>query len=293
MTASIILNGQTVSAEDARISVHEAGWLHGAGLFETMRAENGIVFRLEAHLARLCRSAEKILSPIDRQGLPSKEDFSDLFERNGLLTARVRLTVSSGPVDASKDDRLSGMTVCVTAVALPSPDASAYQKGVSVVISAYRQSTADPTAGHKTTCYLPRLIALREAQQLRCAEAIWFTTNNMLAEGCISNVWIVKNEKLKTPALDTPVLPGIARAAVLELAAGQGIGVSECPLTIDDLLDADEVFLTNSIMQVLPVVRVEKHDIRDAKVGAVAKGLLEAYRGLVKKECGQRGSNEA
>lgn len=293
MTTSVYLNGKIIDASEARISVSDAGWLHGAGLFETMRAENGVVFQLESHIERLSASAEKLLSPIERSDLPSQQDFQDLLAANSLKVARVRLTVSSGEVDTATENSEPVITVCVTAVPLRTPSSSDYERGVATAISAHRISPSDPLAGHKTTGYLPRLIALREAQRLRCTEAIWFTTNNTLAEGCISNVWIVQNSTLKTPPVNTPVLPGIARSIVLKLAAAAGLETSECTISIDDLLDADEVFLTNSIVQVLPVNRIEKHDIQEGRVGKIAKQLLEAYRVKVKKECSQGGQEES
>ena len=116
-------------------------------------------------------------------------------------------------------------------------------------------------------------------------ESIWFTTANHLAEGSISNVFVVHDGTLKTPPLDTPVLPGIARSVVLEIAREEAIETVECPLTIDNLLDADEILLTNAIMQVMPVIRVENHDISHGRVGLMAKRLLDQYRQRVRKEC--------
>ena len=100
-------------------------------------------------------------------------------------------------------------------------------------------------------------------------------------------MFIARNGVIKTPPLDTPVLPGIARATVLELAPRAGHAVEETPLSIDDLLDADEVFLTNAILQIMPVIRVERHDIGKGRVGPIARKLLDEYRTLVKKECGE------
>jgi branched-subunit amino acid aminotransferase/4-amino-4-deoxychorismate lyase len=100
-------------------------------------------------------------------------------------------------------------------------------------------------------------------------------------------VFVVQNGELKTPPLDTPVLPGTARRLVVGIARELDMRVDECPLTIDDLLDADEVLLTNAIIQVLPVIRVEKHDIHEGRVGPVAAKLLAAYRDHVKMECGR------
>ncbi len=287
MTSTVHLNGEFVDASSARVSVYDGGWLHGAGLFETMRAENRCVFRLESHLDRLSRSAEKLLVPVPSEKLPTPSTLAELLDRNGLRDARVRLTVSAGSVHGERGTGAADFTVCATASAISSYPHDFYERGVHVAICTFRVSPSDPLAGHKTTSYLPRLLALRDAQQARCVEALWFTTANRLAEGSISSVWIVRDGVLKTPPLDTPVLPGIARGVVLELAKEIGIEARSCPLTIDDLLDADEVLLTNAIMQVLPVIRVERRDIGAARVGPIAKRLLEEYRRLVRKECGE------
>jgi branched-subunit amino acid aminotransferase/4-amino-4-deoxychorismate lyase len=285
MTRYVHLNGELVPEADAHVGIDDGGWLHGAGLFETMRAENGRIFRLESHMERLMRSAAKLLRPVDREQLPGESDFRTLLERNELTTARVRLTVSAGSMRAEPEADEPGLTVCVTASELlPYPD-KLYETGIDVVLADFRQSPSDPLAGHKTTSYLPRLLALRKAQRVRCMEAIWFTTNNHLAEGSISNVFIIREGVLKTPPLDTPVLPGIARGVVLEIARRDGLAAEECPLTINDLLDADEVFLTNTIMQVMPVIRIERHGLGDGRVGPATRRLRESYVGLVLEEC--------
>jgi len=286
VTPLVYLNGEFLPAADAKVSIDDGGWLHGAGLFETMRAENGRVFRLESHVARLIRSASTLLRPIERGDLPSRVDFLELLQRNELKVARVRMTVSAGPMQTRDESEGVPLTVCVTTSPLSPPAARLYETGVQVVICNFRLSPSDPLAGHKSTAYISRLIALREAQRGRCMEALWFTTANRLAEGSITNVFIVKDGVLRTPPLDTPVLPGIARGVVLELSGDLGIETREEPLTIDDLLDADEVLLTNAIMQVMPVTRVEKRDIGDGCAGPQARQLLEAYRNLVRKECG-------
>lgn len=283
----VYLNGTLVPLRDARVSVYDGGWLHGAGLFETMRAEYGRVFRLESHLTRLMRSAAVLLHPIERGELPGSRDFAELLRANGLETARVRLTVTSGTVLGEAEAPPPSPTVCVTASELFAYPQKLFDDGVSVLVSRYRQSPLDPTVGHKTTGYLARLAALREAQAANCAEAIWFTTAHQLAEGSISNVFVVRNGVLRTPALDTPVLPGIARDAVMSIAQTLKIPMEEGRLSIDDLLDADEVMLTNAMMEVLPVVRVEKHAIGNERVGPITRQLREAYRALVQKECSE------
>lgn len=285
MTGTVLFNGEYLPATDAKVGIYDGGWLHGAGLFETMRAENGRVFRYETHIDRLRRSAEQILRPIARADLPSRVDCLELLDRNDLRAARVRLTVTAGSMLADAEETAPPLSICTTAAPLGPPPSTAYETGVQVAVCRFKQSTSDPVAGHKTTAYLPRLLGLREAQRAGCMEAIWFTTANALAEGSISNVFLVKNDTIMTPPLDTPVLPGIARAVVLDLAAQMGIDAKACNLSIDALLDADEVFLTNAIMQVMPVARVERKDIGHGGVGPLSRKLLEAYRDTVKKEC--------
>jgi branched-chain amino acid aminotransferase len=294
MSNVVLLNGSFLAGADARLSVWDGGWLHGAGLFETMRAAHGRIFRLNAHLDRLMASAQKLLFPLEKPALPSVSAFEELLTRNELSEARVRLTVSAGPtIDAESrgqpDDADSPpLTVCVTAAPLTPYPQEVRSRGMTVTVSPYKVSPDDPVAGHKCTSYLPRLLALRDARAKRCSEALWFTTGNLLAEGSISNVFIVKDGSLATPPLNTPVLPGITRAAVLELAKAAEIEGTERPLTIDHLLEADEVFVTNSIMEVMPVCRVEKHQIGAGKPGPVTLRIADAYRRLVENETGPR-----
>ncbi len=285
MKPVVYLNGEYVSAKSARISVYDGGWLHGAGLFETMRAENGCVFRLGRHMDRLRASSEQLLSPLDRSLLPSAEAFSELMSRNESVEARVRLTVSAGDMNEAGAAEQPNLTVCATAAPLSAYPKELYEQGISVMVSRGRQSATDPLAGHKTTNYLSRLIAMNEAIRHGCGEALWFTPENLLAEGSISNVFVVKGDKVSTPPLDTPVLPGIAREVVLELCGTQEFEHAERAINVNDLLDADEVFLTNSIMQVMPVRSVEQKEIGDGKPGPITKGLMVAYRLLVDREC--------
>jgi branched-subunit amino acid aminotransferase/4-amino-4-deoxychorismate lyase len=279
----VLLNDRFLARGEASVPVDDGAFLHGAGLFETMRAENGCVFRLESHLRRLMRSAEQLLFPLERERLPSGDRFAELLRRNEVTRGRVRLTVTAGAMRGPEAE--PSPTVCATASGAADFPEEFYRDGVAVLVSRYRTSPSDPLAGHKTTNYLPRLLALRAAQTQRCAEALWFTTENLLAEGSITNVFVVRDGTVLTPRRETPVLPGIARAVVLELCREASIPTDERALNINELLDADEVFLTNSIMQVLPVIRVERKDIADGKPGPITRQLLHAFRACVSKEC--------
>lgn len=301
----VYLNGQFVDASEARVSIFDGGFLHGTGLFETLRAEHGRVFQWDAHVGRLLRSAESLELMIRREDIPPRHMVESLLERNGLQSARLRMTVTVGdatrsvaasapqatpassPVMDDPEMKRPTPTVCITADTLTAYPPELYERGMSVIISRRLQSATDPLVGHKTICYLPRLLALREAQRARCGEAIFFDEDHHLAEGAISNVFLVRKESVLTPPLSTPVLPGTARALVLRLAGELGLSVGdEDPLTINDLLDADEVFLTNALMQVMPVCRVEKRDIGCGRTGPITRRLYEAYRVAISEECG-------
>lgn len=286
MTDIVFLNGSFLAAEEARISIFDGGFLHGAGLFETMRADFGKVFRLNEHIDRMLNSAAKLGLPIERPDLPLSRDFDELLERNRLTTARLRMTVTVGSLHPAIQAEVPALTVCVTAADLQPPPPDLLARGMSVLITTFTQSSADPMAGHKTIAYLPRLLALRSAQKFGCSEAFWFTPQNYLAEGCISSVFVVRGGALATPPLNTPILPGVSRSVVLEIAQAEGIPAEEKMLNINDVLDADEIFITNSSMQVAPVCRVEKKEIGTSKPGPMTARLRAAFQEVVRRECG-------
>ena len=285
MTEKVFLNDKLVDIDKACISVTDSGFLYGAGLFETMRSHNGVVFALTDHLDRLFVSAGtlSINNPYDREYIT--EAINKVLSANTLTDARLRLTLTNGPMAESEQQRKS--TLLITAAKLRSYPPEYYKKGVMVVLCPFRQNPINPTSGRKTTSYFSRMIALNMAHQKRAAEALWFTVDNRLAEGCISNVFLVKDSALYTPPIKTPVLAGVARKTVCQLALQNSIKFTEKDLSIDDVLGADEIFLTNVIMQVMPINKVEKHTVGDGLVGPVTKKLHTFFDQLVKNECGE------
>jgi branched-chain amino acid aminotransferase len=283
MSDKIFLNDKLVDAEDGRISVGDSGFLYGAGLFETMQAYNSIVFRLDDHLDRLLTSAKALFIEHSFSKKYLKESVNKVLQANEHTEARIRLTITAGGYSPSQAK--PNPTLLVTATKLQPYPAEYYKKGVLVVLCPYRQNTSDPACGHKTTSYFSRMLALRQAHEKRAAEALWFTIDGQLAEGCISNVFLVKDSKLFTPRTNTPVLPGIARKTVCELAIANKIELIKKDLTIDDLLGTDEVFITNVIMQIMPVVGIEKHSVGNGQPGTITKKILEHYDEFVKNNC--------
>ncbi len=277
----IFLNDKIIDDAEAHLSVSDSGFLYGMGLFETMRCTGGKVFALDDHLARLSNSAKELAinNPYIKEYVA--DAIEQTLEANNLTDARLRLTLTNGPMAEGNEGKA---TLLITATRFEPYPAEYYQKGAGVVLTEFRQNGADPTMRHKTTNFFSRLLALNIAHKKKAAEALWFTTDNRLAEGCVSNVFLVKDSALYTPTLDTPVLPGIMRKTVCEIAKAESIKLVEKDLTIKDLLAADEVFLTNVIMLILPVVAVEAHTVGNDKVGPMTKKLMKYLEKVVSQD---------
>jgi len=275
----VYLNGKMISESEAHISISDVGFLHGGSVFTTLAAHNGRPFRLDRHLSRLLATVDLLDLRSDADADTLTAAVADVLAANDLKRARLRITLTPG------DLRTARPTTLVTAAPLPDYPSEWYSEGITVVVTSFRQWPGDPTFGNKTGCYFPRILARREAQSKGATEALWFTATKRLSEGCFTNVFLVIDGVLRTPPRDTPVLPGVTREAVLELARELEIPCNDADeLLVDDMLGAEEMFLTASTMGIVPVTRVERHQVGDGTVGAVTKKVTEAYRDLVERE---------
>jgi len=292
------MNGKFVPRDDASVSVFDAGVQHGVGLFETLAAHHGKLFRPSAHMERLINAARDLLLTDRLHSEPLIEAMQLTLTHNHLTEARVRLTVTGGDLNMLQSQGKGRVDPTLLIVAQPPtvyPEAF-FTQGVMVTIADSRLNPLDAAAGCKTLNYWSRLLALQSAAAHRAGEAMWFSVTNHLSGGSVSNVFLVKDGVVRTPiargeeetgSLRSPVLPGVTRAAIIELAESQGIDVERTMLQIEDLLGADEVFLTNSSWGVLPVVAVEKHQIASGGVGEMTCALRDAYADLVERETAQ------
>jgi branched-subunit amino acid aminotransferase/4-amino-4-deoxychorismate lyase len=196
----------------------------------------------------------------------------------------MRLTISSGSLSGHTNKLTPTCLITATALA-PYPD-DYYRNGILVVLCPFRQNPADPLAGHKTTSYFSRMLALQQAHLRQAAESLWFTTDGYLSEGCVSNVFLVKDNTLLTPPIGTPVLPGVTRKTICKIAHREKLAFSEKALTIDDLLNADEILITNVIMKVMPVIAVEKHTVGQGTVGPLTTKLKDWFDQEIQQQCG-------
>ncbi len=292
MTRTIWLNGSIVDPVSAAVSTSDAGLQHAVGLFETMLAQatdaqpQGRVFRLAEHLARLATSARELglMSSLNTRALA--EAVEATLERSGICSideptstrARVRLTITGGDLNMLAAARTPGAsqtpqhdpTILIdVSPAQRYPDAM-FDRGVSLVVAAAKANPLNQFESHKTLNYWWRLRELQLAASKGAGETLVLMVTNHVAGGAVSNLFAVKDRRLITPivrgeeqpaAIPSPVLPGVTRAAVVTFADALGIPVEKRMLTIDDALDADELFLTNSSWGVLPVARVEAKPI--------------------------------
>lgn len=279
----VYLNGKIIPAEEARLSVFDTGFLHGASVFTTLLAHNGRPFRLDRHLGRLMANAKKIGLRHDTTAEQLTAAVADLLTANALTEARIRITLSPGPSGGEFRP-----TILVTTAQCDNQP-SWYEKGIGVIVSSVRQDEHSPLTGVKTGCYLIRVLARQAAAAAGADEALWFTLAGNLAEACYCNVFCVRDATVFTPPLDTPVLPGIVREAVIELCAEMDIPCrDDQPLTGPDVQSAEEMFLTASVAGVRPVVRVQRRPVGDEKPSPVTRKIMAAYAKLLDTECPPR-----
>ena len=283
----IYLNGQLIPRSIAKLSPFDHGFLYGYGLFETMRAYSGHIFHLDSHLARLRCSAESIglthsILSTDEGKQSLKAACMETLEANKLKDARLRLTVSAGEGDMTPDpSTCSNPTVLITARNLIPLPPEKYRAGFKAALSFLRRNSQSPLSRLKSTCYMENILARMIAKAAGYDEAILLNERGYLAEGSTTNIFLASNGELITPSLESGVLPGITREAVLEIARASNIKILERQVELKELIEAEEAFITNSILELMPLTWLEDKPIGSGKPGKLTGDLLFAYRKLV------------
>jgi len=292
MAEIVYINGLLVPRSEARISVFDHGFLYGYGLFETMRAYDGAIFLLERHLDRLSKSAKSI--GIELSGTDLSQACCDALKANELQSARIRLTVSHGDSGAFPWQETDCQpTVVITARDYQPYPPEVYQKGFKAGVSSFTRSRHSSVGGIKSTNYLISILARREITSKGLDEAILLNEGGYVTEGSTSNVFFIKSSGLVTPPLESGILPGITRALVIEIAGMLGISVMEDNITPADIHHFDEAFLTNSTMEIMPLISTIGRDgketiIGSGEAGVITQQLISAYKERVVKETGKQ-----
>lgn len=285
MRGLVYINGKLIPGEEAKVSVFDHGFLYGDGLFETMRAYQRRIFRLEHHLQRLFLSLEylKFLIPFNFDSL--KEAIYKTIEANRLEDAYIRLTVTRGEGATVPDPATckAPNLIIITREYVPYSSAL-YQKGYKGKIVGVKPSPHMPTISMKTLNFLNHIIAKMEAKASGFNEGIMVNTDGFVTEGTVSNIFMIKEGSLFTPAKEVGLLPGVTRQAVLEIAEAKGLKTREAKITVNELLMAEEAFLTNALIEILPLVGVDERPLGKGIPGPLTQELMSAYKELVKGE---------
>jgi len=282
----IFLNGRLVPKEQAVVSVFDHGLLYGDGVFEGIRAYNGRVFRLQEHLERLYRSARAIVLDIGMPLADMEKAVLDTLRANKLKDAYIRLVVTRGVGDLGLDPKkCPKATVFIIAdrIALYPPEC--YTEGLEVnTVSTRRNSSQALNPNIKSLNYLNNILAKIEAGLSGAREAIMLSLEGYVAECTGDNIFFIKGNRLVTPPTVAGALEGITRAVVWGLASGAGLVPEEMLFTPFDLFTADEVFLTGTAAEVIPVVRIDARTIGAGRPGPKTQKLIQAFRELAGRE---------
>ncbi len=277
----VYLNNKLVPQAEALVSVFDHGFLYGDGVYETMRAYDGVIFMLDDHLMRLHRSASMIglTVPLDVDRI--KNAVYDTVSANSLKNAYVRLTVSRGYGPIGLDpDLCEAPTFVIIVEEMRDYPRAYYEEGISAIISRTKRNLRDAINPQiKSLNFLNNILAKIEAKKAGAYEAIMMNVTGHVTEGTISNVFFRKDDVLCTPSVECGILDGITRNIVLDLAVREDLMVREGKFTGEDLSAAKEIFITNTTMEVMPVGQL---DAVRYSAGETAKLLHKAYRAEVR-----------
>ena len=277
----VYLNGAFVPESEARISVYDHGFLYGDGVFEGIRAYNGRVFRLREHVERLFESAKAIALEIPMTQEEMHELILQACRVNDLRNAYIRPIVARGVGDLGLDPRkCKHATVVVLAREFGALYGDKYEKGLKLcTVSARRNSPNSLSPNIKSLNYLNNIMARLEVNAQGCDEGIMLDLQGFVSEATADNIFLVKRGIVITPPTYNS-LKGITRGAVIDIAREQGYEVREEPVTMFDVYNADELFITGTAAEIAPCVLVDNRAIGDGKPGAITKHLIEGFRKL-------------
>lgn len=275
----VYLNGSLVPIESAFISINDRGFLYGDGVFETLPAYKKIPFRLNAHIERLYKSLKDLKINFSMSPEELRKAVFQVIRANDYDDAVVRITVTRGNSKRRNlnEDILTPNIIIKVSKYLPQPQ-NLYNQGVDTVIV---EDIRGVYCNYKSLNFLPNIIAKESATANGAFEAIMVTRRGFVTEGATSNVFAVIDNIIITPPADKKVLDGTTRRAVIELAKGLEKRVEEDALIKQDLFAAGEIFLTSSLMGIMPVTKINKTPVGDGQVGSVTNQLQQTYRRFV------------
>jgi len=276
----IYIDGKYYPKSEAKISVYDHGLLYGDGVFEGIRAYNGVVFKLKEHIDRLYKSAHPIFLKIPLTKAELSKAVVETLKKNNLKDAYIRLVVTRGIGDLGLDPRKcpKATIIIITEPRLQLHSPEKLETGISTVITWVRRNSVD-SATHemKSLNYLNSILGKIEANNTCADEALCLDKTGYVCEGVGENIFIVRDGKLLTPPLSSGALDGITRALIIKLAKKMEIEVTERNLTPNELFTADEAFFTGTAAEVAPIREVNGRVIGAGKSGPVTKRIMMAF----------------
>ena len=288
MAATVNVNGRVFDQEHAAISVFDHGFLYGEGVYETLRTYNGQPFLFDRHMRRLRNSAGMLALPVPLDDEQISARFLDTMRAAGLgahggapaREAYIRILVTRGVGELTYDPAATpNPSIVVIVKPHVSPAADAFERGVKVaLVPILRNHPGTVNPRIKSNNLLNNALAMQEAYRRGGFEGVMRNYLGELAECTQSNLFIVKDGAALTPPIEAGLLPGITREFLFEVGAEHGIPVREAVLRDDDLLGADEAFLTSTTREVVPIVRVDDRTIGSGVPGGITLELLRRFR---------------
>ncbi len=281
---TIYLDGKFVPESEAKISVFDHGLLYGDGIFEGIRFYNSRVFRLEEHLERLWDSARSICLEIPMSQRAMTEALLETIRKNSLRDGYVRLLVTRGVGNLGLNPvQCKHPSVIIIAATITLYPASVYQNGLTVVTCATRRiSPAALNPAVKSLNYLNNVLARIEANLSGADEALMLNEAGNVAECTADNVFVIKHGQLFTPPITAGALRGITRSVALDIAAELGLKSLEIDITRHDVFVADEMFLTGTAAEVIPVIKADGRTIGNGKPGPITTRMIARFREMTR-----------
>lgn len=278
----IYVDGKLYAREDAKVSVFDHGFLYGDGVFEGIRVYDGNVFRLKEHIDRLYRSAKTITLEIPLSPEEMTAAVCETVAVNEKKDAYIRLVVSRGDGDLGIDPaKCKRPTVVIIVAEIALYPKEFYEKGIALVTASVRRipnDSIDPRI--KSLNYLNNILGKLDAKRSGALEAIMLNHQGYVAECTADNLFFVSDGWVKTPDTMQGALSGITRGAVLELAREAGFQTAETVVGLHDLYNADEVFMTGTGAEIVPVIAVDGRRVGEGVPGPVTNRLLDDFRRL-------------
>ncbi len=284
MSLKVFINGTYYNKADAKISVYDHGLLYGDGVFEGLRAYGGTIFRLDDHVGRLFESAQAIALQIPMTPADLSGAIEGTLRENDLKDAYIRVVVTRGAGSLGLDPRkTTDPQVIIITDSISLYPAELYEHGLRIVTAGtIRNHPAALNPRIKSLNYLNNILAKIEGTNAGCLEALMLNHKGEVAECTGDNIFVVRSKEIHTPDIQSGILDGITRRAIIELAKGAGINVIERTMDRHDVYTADECFLTGTAAEVIPVIDCDGRLIADGKPGPITKSLHRQFHQLVR-----------